>query len=217
MRFTNTKMTLALATVFALSQGALAATAKKTAADKAAANTTVSKTVAIDPAASALKWEGTKVTGKHNGTVQLKDGELVLEGNELKGGKFTIDMTSIVDKDVEDPKNRAKLENHLKSDDFFDVAKYPTSTVKIKEAKSVPGFVGPTFEVVADVTIKGKTNEVKFPATVETKDGKTVAKANITIDRTKWDVRYGSGKFFQGLGDKMIHDDFKLDVALASN
>jgi polyisoprenoid-binding protein YceI len=125
-------------------------------------------------------------------------------------------MASITDIDLKDAEYNKKLLNHLKSDDFFNVEKFPTAVLKIKNAKSVEGFTGPTYEITADLTIKGKTNEVKFPAMIQTKDGKTTATANITIDRTKWDIKYGSGKFFTGLGDKVINDEFKLDVALAS-
>jgi polyisoprenoid-binding protein YceI len=200
----------------ALTANAFAAKAEKPKAEKAEKT---EKKVALDPAASVVKWEGKKVTGQHDGEVKLKKGELVLggkEGKELKGGEIVIDMTTIANRDIADKENNAKLVGHLKSDDFFDVAKYPTSTLKIKNVKPVEGLVGPTYEVVGDLTMKGKTNEVKFPVVVETKEGKTTAKANLTLDRTKWDVRYGSGKFFQGLGDKMINDEFKLDVNVAS-
>ena len=142
--------------------------------------------------------------------------EIVMAGKELKGGEFAIDMTSLTDTDLKDAAYNKKLVTHLKSEDFFNAEKFPTAVLKIKSVKSVEGFTGPTFEVTGDLTIKGKTNEVKFPAMVQTKDGKTTATANITIDRTKWDIKYGSGKFFTGLGDKLIYDDFKLDIALAS-
>ncbi|MBC7384971.1 MAG: YceI family protein [Cryobacterium sp.] len=172
--------------------------------------------ILFDPAASSVKWEGKKVTGQHNGTIALSKAEIMMVNKELKGGEFIFDMTSIKDEDLKDPAYNTKLITHLKSEDFFDVAKFPTATLKIKDAKSVPGFVGPTFDVTADLTLKGKTNEIKFPAIVKTKDGKTTATANITIDRTRWDVRYGSGKFFKGLGDKVVYDDFKIDVALST-
>lgn len=172
--------------------------------------------IAFDPAASVVKWEGKKVTGKHDGTIALKKGEVVLAGRDLKSGEFEIDMTSIVNVDLKDAEYNKKLTTHLKSDDFFSVEKFPTAILKVKSSKSVEGFVGPTYEVVADLTIKGKTNEIKFPAVIETKDGKTTATANITIDRTKWDVKYNSGKFFKGLGDKLVYDDFVLDIALAT-
>lgn len=172
--------------------------------------------IAFDPAASVLKWEGKKVTGQHDGTVALKKGELLFSGKDLKGGEFAIDMASIVNLDLKDAEYNKKLVTHLKSEDFFNTEKFPVATLKIKNAKSVEGFVGPTYEITADLTIKGKTNEIKFPAVIQTKDGKTSLTANVTIDRTKWDIKYGSGKFFKGLGDKMISDEFKIDIALTS-
>ncbi len=174
--------------------------------------------IAFDPKASVVKWEGKKavVASTHLGEVKLKSGELVMAGDQLKSGQFVIDMTTISNTDLTDAKKNGQLVGHLKSDDFFHVEKYPTSTLKIKKATSVEGIAGPTYEIVADLTIKGKTNEIKFPAVIDRKESKTVAKANITIDRSKWDVRYGSGSFFKGLGDKAIADDIQLDLALTN-
>jgi polyisoprenoid-binding protein YceI len=203
----------ALALIASLSSvSAFAAKEKKAAKIAPAAETKVT----FDPASSVLKWHGKKVTGKHDGEIKIKDGNLSMAGDQLKGGEFTIDMASFTDTDLTDPEYNKKLITHLKSDDFFNVEKFPTAVLKIKDAKSVHGLTGPTYDVTADLTIKGKTNEVKFPAMIKTKDGKTTATANITIDRTKWDIKYGSGKFFAGLGDKVISDDFNLDIALAS-
>lgn len=196
-------------TVFALALPLLAGSAF-------AAKIAKEEKIAFDPAASVVKWEGKKVTGQHEGTIAIKKGEIVLNGKNLKGGEFELDMNSIVNTDLKDAEYNKKLVTHLKSEDFFQVEKYPTALLKIKKAKSVEGFVGPTYEITADLTIKDKTNEIKFPAVIDTKEGKTTLAANITIDRTKWNVKYGSGKFFKGLGDKMINDDFKIDVALAS-
>ncbi len=184
--------------------------AKKDSAEKS------EKKVDFDPASSVVKWEGKKVTGRHEGNIKLKSGDLLMNGKDIKGGEFVLDMASISDSDLKDAEYNKKLITHLSSEDFFNVVKYPTAVLKIKNAKSVEGLTGPTYEITGDLTIKDKTNEVKFPAMVKIKDGKTTATANITIDRTKWEIKYGSGKFFAGLGDKVISDEFKLDVALAS-
>lgn len=172
--------------------------------------------IEFDPASSVMKWEGKKVTGTHHGQIKLKSGFVTMNGKELVGGEFVVDMTTITDEDLADAEYNQKLVKHLSSEDFFDVAKYPTSVLKIKSAKSVHGFTGPTYEVTGDLTMKDKTNEVKFPAEIKTKDGKTTATANITIDRTKWGIKYGSGKFFTGLGDKVINDNFQLAIALST-
>ncbi|GAB3332998.1 YceI family protein [Marivirga atlantica] len=176
--------------------------------------TIVRKELAVDTAASRIAWVGEKVTGQHNGTVKIKSGGLEVDGDQITGGSFVIDMTTI---DVEDLSGdmKGKLMGHLRSDDFFSVEKHPTATFTItsvdkSEATDATHFIS------GDLTIKGKTNKVTFPATVSMVGGKVNATANFDLDRTKWDIRYGSGSFFDGLGDKMIYDDFKVDLLLST-
>jgi polyisoprenoid-binding protein YceI len=164
--------------------------------------------VKIDTETSVLKWHGEKVTGEHDGTIQLKDGYLMMKDGNITGGKFHIDMTSIVNLDIEDAEYRAKLEGHLKSDDFFGVETYPVSTLEIKEATP---FKDGKSKVKAHLTIKETTLPVEFEVT--SKDGKMMTE--IVVDRAKYDVRYGSGSFFDDLGDKMIYDDFTLSVIIS--
>ena len=152
---------------------------------------------------SSVEWKGKKITGSHNGTVSLKEGTLVMEGDKLVGGTFVMDMTTI---DVQDLKGegKEKLEGHLKSDDFFGVANYPTSTLNIKSAnKTEKGYY-----VNAEITIKGKTEPIAFELAMKGNQASTQLK----IDRTKFGVRYGSGSFFDNLGDNTIYDNFELDV-----
>ncbi len=156
---------------------------------------------------------GQKVTGQHNGLVNLKEGSFEFKDGVLTGGTFTVDMTTIVDSDMTG-EYKGKLEGHLKSDDFFGVAKYPTSVFTI--TKAVPQGPG-KYKVVGNITIKGKTEEIQFPATLEEKDGKVTGTASLTIDRSKFDVRYGSGSFFDDLGDKTIYDDFELTVNIVAS
>lgn len=200
----------------ALLAAASHADAANTKTAKPAAGLTVMK---LDPATSEVKWEGSKklVKSAHNGLVKVKSGEIQMNGDQLTGGTFEIDMTSITNNDLaSDPKNQGKLIGHLKSEDFFAVDKHPHATFKISSVKTLkPAKAGdPTHEITGDLTIKGKTNPVTFPAVITTAAGKAEAKANIVIDRTKWDIRYGSGKFFDNLGDKVINDDIKFDVKL---
>ena len=122
-------------------------------------------------------------------------------------------MTTLISTDLTG-NSKGKLEGHLKSDDFFGVATYPTSTFVI--TKAVPQGPG-KYKIIGNITIKGTTQEIQFPATVEAKDGKVTAKADITIDRSKFDIRYGSGSFFDNLGDKTIYDNFDLSVSLIAN
>lgn len=170
------------------------------------------KTYTADVKASQLKWLGKKVTGQHEGTLLLKSGTVVVDNHEIKNAEFVIDMGSIKNSDIDDNKMNKKLVGHLKSEDFFDVAKYPTATLKVTQAKKVSEN---NYKVKGDLTIKGETHEVSFPVKVDTSK-ETHAVGTIEIDRTQWNIRYGSGKFFKGLGDKMIKDKFEVsfDVVL---
>ncbi|RMF26905.1 MAG: YceI family protein [Bacteroidetes bacterium] len=162
---------------------------------------------------SVIVWKGYKVTGEHTGTINLKSGTLEFEDGRLVGGRFEIDMTSIQDTDLSG-KWKTKLENHLKSDDFFGVEQFPVSTFVIKKVapKGTPG----DYKIVGDLTIKGITKEIKFYAHVEEAGGQVNATAKITVDRTEFNVRYGSGSFFDNLGDKTIYDEFDLEVTLVA-
>jgi polyisoprenoid-binding protein YceI len=156
---------------------------------------------------SKVKWTGEKLTGKHFGHISLKDGSLTLKSGNISTGTFVIDMTSIVDEDLENAEYNAKLVNHLKSDDFFGVTKFPEAKLVI--TKATP-FAGNVADVTANLTIKNKTNPSQFKVT---KSGNTYT-AHIVVDRSKYDVKYGSKTFFEDIGDKVIYDEFILDVEL---
>jgi polyisoprenoid-binding protein YceI len=162
--------------------------------------------LAADAEKTKLVWLGEKVTGQHSGTINLQAGWLNWQDNKIVSGEFNIDMTSI--KDSEASKN---LEGHLKSDDFFGVEKFPTAKLVITGSTS---FEKGTAVVSGNLTIKGVTNPLEFKATTQKKDDGTWFFANIVVDRTKYNIRYGSGSFFDNLGDKVIYDEFKLKVNL---
>jgi len=159
----------------------------------------------VDVKESKVTWKGYKVTGEHEGTIKIKEGALVFEGDKLKGGNFTVDMTSISNNDLEG-EWKGKLEGHLKSDDFFGVEKHPTAKLNITEVKSH----GNHYTVTGDLTIKNITNPITFDMTVS----ENTASADLKIDRSKFDVRYGSPSFFNDLKDKAIYDEFDLNVSL---
>lgn len=162
----------------------------------------------VDVAKSTVKWLGKKVTGEHSGTISVKEGSLDVENGKVKGGKVVIDMNSIVDTDLADASWNAKLVGHLKSDDFFGVATYPTADLVITKVE------GNTYS--GNLTIKGVTNPTSFTA-IASKDGKsTVYKGTITVDRSKYNIKYGSKSFFDNLGDKVIYDEFTLDFSLVA-
>lgn len=174
--------------------------------------------LSLDTKESVIKWTGKKVTGQHNGRVGLKSGGVVFKGGELTGGSFEADMTTITVDDLKDPGYNAKLTGHLNSADFFETEKHPTASFKTTKVTPKPGAaVGqPTHDITGDLTIKGITHPVSFPVRVEKKAGRAEAKGTMTVDRTLYNIKYGSGKFFQGLGDKAIHDEFTLELELVA-
>jgi polyisoprenoid-binding protein YceI len=159
-----------------------------------------------DTTKTKLNWLGEKVTGQHTGTIKLLSGWLSFADNKITGGEFLIDMASL-----KDSEGNARLENHLKSDDFFSVDKFPVSKLVIKSSDS---FEKGSAVVRGELTIKGATNPIEFKAAMQKKDDGTWFYSNIVIDRTKYSIKYGSGSFFDNLGDKTIYDEFKLKVAL---
>lgn len=162
----------------------------------------------IDTKKSTITWVGKKVTGQHSGTINFADGTIVVNGKSIRGGLFTVDMTSINTTDLEAGKGKEKLDGHLKADDFFGVDKYPTAKLEIK---LISDNGDGTFNVTANLTIKGETNPVNF---VLKSTGRTSATATLKVDRTKYGIKYGSGSFFDGLGDKAIDNEFELTVNL---
>lgn len=162
-----------------------------------------------DAEKSKIEWTGKKVTGSHNGEIKLKSGEFEVKGDQIVGGNFVIDMNSITNADIESEGMNQKLVGHLKSDDFFGVDKFPTSTLVVKKSTK---FANNKASVTGDLTIKGKTQEITFDVI---RAGKTYT-SKIEVDRSKYDVRYGSKSFFDSLGDKAIDDIFVLDIKLVT-
>jgi len=163
----------------------------------------------INADASSIEWTGKKIGGTHDGNIQLKSGSLEMKNGNITGGEFVVDMTSITNNDLKDPDYNGKLVGHLKSADFFNVEEYPTATLKIKSAEAFSSKG--TAKVTGVFTIKGISKEITFDASKA--DGGYAA--TINIDRSEFDVRYGSKTFFSNIGDKAIDDIFTLDVKLA--
>ncbi len=162
----------------------------------------------VDAEKSSMQWHATKVTGQHDGTVNIKEGSLIFNGETFKGGSFVIDMGTIINTDG----SGKNLLNHLKSDEFFGVKKFPISTFTIT---NIAPLGKDQFNITGDLTIKGVTNPVTFPATVK-KQGKLVAAVakNIVVDRTKYGIKFRSKNFFENLGNNIVDDEFKLSVNL---
>jgi len=165
----------------------------------------------VDTKASKVYWTGKKVTGEHTGYVTVEDGTLMMKDGKLSSATINMNMNSIVCTDLEGEWN-GKLVGHLKSDDFFSVEKHPIAKFEAKSFKKT----GMKHEVTGDLTIKGITHEVSFPVDVKMDGDKVMANGTAKFDRTKWDIRYRSGKFFSDLGDNLIYDEFEIKFELVA-
>jgi polyisoprenoid-binding protein YceI len=168
---------------------------------------------AVDTKSSTSTWIGKKVTGQHTGTINVSKGVIMSDGKSIMGGTVEFDMNSITVKDLTDKEWNDKLVGHLRSEDFFNVAKFPTSKFEISKVALKEGN---NYDITGNLTIKGITNEITFPAMIKM-DAKTfVAIAKIPVNRTKYDIKYGSASFIEGIGDKAISDDFEMDVNIVA-
>ena len=166
----------------------------------------------VDTAASVLTWKGTKPTGAHNGTVMIKDGDLLIEEGKVTGGEFVIDMSSIKVLDIPaDNEGNGKLVGHLTSADFFDVAAYPSSKFVITNVEDK----GDKVHVTGNLTLKDVTKSITIPATVSTEGGVTTfASEKFMVNRADFNVKYGSKSFFDNLKDKFIDDNMELSFTV---
>ncbi|MGC3944760.1 MAG: YceI family protein [Chryseolinea sp.] len=166
-------------------------------------------TFRVAPAQSRIEWLGKKVTGTHDGTIQLKSGELILSSDgKLVGGRIVVDTTSIKVLDIGDAVTNAQMTGHLASDDFFSSDKFPEATLDIV---SVDGN-----HVSANLSIKGITHRISFEVLLNSSDSIVIASTRLLIDRTKYEMKFRSGNFFQNLGDTLIYNDFELHVSLTA-
>ncbi len=155
---------------------------------------------------STIEWQGFKPTGSHKGTINIQSGSFTVNDGKIQSGSFVIDMSSI-----KESKDNARFEGHLKSADFFEVEKYPTASFEITSLEKKDGNT----ILSGNLTLKDATNNVTFPVTV-TNEGDVLAVSSevFTIDRSKWNVRYGSKSFFDDLKDKFINDDIELKISV---
>jgi polyisoprenoid-binding protein YceI len=172
----------------------------------------------VDTKASKIQWVGKKVTGEHSGTLTLSEGNISVKKGRVLNTNISIDMNSIVCVDIEDPQYNQQLVGHLKSDDFFSVAKFPVASFEAKKFEAIAGAKEgeANYTLTGVLTIKGISKEIKFPALVSIDSEALTAKGTAVIDRTEWNIKYGSGSFFEGLGDKMIYDDMEITFDLAA-
>jgi polyisoprenoid-binding protein YceI len=164
----------------------------------------------IDTKESVVAWTGSSVHGRHTGYVYISKGELMIENGQIAGGTVEVDMSTI---EGDDHRSDNNLINHLKDVDFFDVKKFPFSTIAITRVASINVE---DREITENLTIKGITHAVTFPARIEVKGGVVKASGKLVIDRTLWDVRYKSGKFFDNLKDQAIADSIEFNIKIVA-
>jgi polyisoprenoid-binding protein YceI len=168
----------------------------------------------VDNQNSRINWEGRRIAGGgHEGTIDIKEGEVIFDNGRFQGGSFTIDMSTISSTDLTGSR-KERLDGHLKNEDFFDVPKFPTSTLLITDVQRADDG---RWRVTGDITIKNITRPVTFFATMTLTGDRIVAVANLTFDRSDFDVRFGSDRFFDNLGDRAIINDIPLEITLVAN
>ena len=161
-----------------------------------------------DTSNSTINWKGYKPTGSHHGTINLSSGALKMENGKITGGSFIANMTTI-----KDAGGSAKLERHLKSDDFFDVVAFPTSKFEITDSESIEGKT----VITGNMTIKGITKQLTFPVTItETADTVTLTSETFQVNRADFNVKYKSKTFFNNLKEKFINNEFDLQVVIVA-
>lgn len=158
-----------------------------------------------------IEWLGKKVSGSHNGNISLAEGWLKRDGDKITGGSLKVDLTSMTCLDIKSPEWNKKLIDHLKSDDFFSTEKFPHAVLTIHEAIHKGEKI---WVFNSELTIKGITHPLIFEGELEMEGSQLELEANLVIDRTKYEIRYGSGSFFKGLGDKLIYDQFEVKTEI---
>lgn len=165
----------------------------------------------IDVKQSSVEWTGKKLGGEHYGKIALVSGYLEFTKKKLTGGAFEMDMSSITCEDITDPKSNKRLIDHLESEDFFAVTRFPRATFVITKSEALSAT---EYRVTGDLTIKGKTNPITFTTQINTTNNQSIAEATFTFDRSKYDIKFGSQSFFENLGDKLVYDDVDMKVRL---
>lgn len=173
----------------------------------------------VDLEKSRVEWTGRNLTGTHSGTVKLHRGEIEVHGGQPVRASFALDMRSIENTDIDDAEMREMLIRHLKSDDFFDVERFPEAEFRLVKIEPIPGATlgTPNAKVTGELTLKDVTRELTFAAILgPTPDGTLAADAHFDIDRTLWNVLYGSGKFYEKLGKHLVNDTISLGLKVVT-
>ena len=224
LRTMNKNQKASLLGLFTLSLALVACSGQKgqnavSASDSVAANTlTVGQTVSVDSSASYLSWKGFKPGGQHYGKLPVSAGALDLKDGVLRAGSVSIQMNGIIVEDLKAEDGADKLKQHLESEDFFDVAKYPEARFELTNLPAEGVKVAELTELQGNLTLKDVTKNITIPVASVVADpatgAYTITSKTFTINRADWNVKYGSKSFFTGLGDKFINDDIELSFVL---
>jgi len=174
-------------------------------------------TFSIDLAESRVEWTGRNLLNRHSGSVAIKSGHVSFEKGWLVGGDFVVDLNALTCADIADTAMNRLLIDHLKSDDFLDVARFPEARFQIRKVEAVPGAGPglPNLRISGDLTLRGQLKPLAFLAAAgRTSEGRPAAQAVFAFDRTTWGSIYGSGKFFQRLGMHLVNDLIEVQVRL---
>ncbi len=176
------------------------------------------KDAKVDTKNSTVYWTGEKVTGQHTGTLMIKEGSVTMKDGVPTAVTIVLDMKTIVVTDIEDADMNGKLVGHLNSPDFFSVKDFPTGSFAADNITPIKGAKDrdANYTLAGTLTLKGITEKISFPAYIGVENGTVTANGSLTFDRTKYDIKYGSGSFFDDLGDKVIYDDVKLNFVLSA-
>ena len=215
MKTTFLKIFAVLAFISLTNCGDKAKEAKTTAEEDAAVAEVTAVTYTANTDQSMIEWKGFKPTGFHTGTIAIAKGSVSVNDGAIESGNFVIDMNSIAVTDIpEEDEGNAKLKGHLMSADFFDAETYPNAKFEVTGINTVEGQT----MLSGNLTLKDATNNISFPVATEMNgDMMTLTSETFTIDRSKWNVKYGSKSFFDNLGDKFINDDMELKVTLVAS
>jgi len=187
-------------------------------AQGAAVSDSTAKVYSVDVASAKLGWTGSKLTGSsHSGFISLAEGRFEVANGNVVAGSFTVDMNTISNTDLTDAETNSKLVGHLKSAEFFNVDSFKTATFVISNAAVATDSMGNTHSISGDLTIKGQTRNITFPAKVSINNGMLNMMAAFAINRTDWGIKYGSGSFFEGLGDNVINDNIDFTLNFTAN
>lgn len=174
----------------------------------------------IDTEKSVVEWIGRNINNRHYGRITISAGDLAVKNGLPLAGRFVLDMDSLANLDLQDEGWRGMLHRHLKSDDFFDVERFPTAIFELRGAAAIAGATPgtPNVEIAGTLTLKGSTHPLRFPAMIAPQaDGLLKAQAVLDLDRTLWNVHYGSGKLYERLGMHLVNDLISIELFIAAH